>query len=432
MISPIDTFNLSIAASGLTISLLELMLVVYIPYLDKTTKKFYLFFFTTLFLYVASNLVCQISLLMPEKNFAALSKWSMFFESFFSSCLMIYLTGFMLVKCNESYRCKFFYQICSIWLVYFMLLTVTQFTTFIYYITPDNVYYRGPYYPVLLVPPVLIMLSNLISLIRRKEKLSKRTYRAILCYILIPAMAMIIQMFSFGILIIVIATSISAFIMFGFSLTEAADNYMDQAMKISEQEYTAKTLQIRPHFIYNTLSNIYYLCDNNPQKAKEIVDNFSTYLKKNFSSIAKKEPIPFDEELVHTKAYLEVVKARYGNMLLVDYDIQNSDFKLPPLTLEPMVENAVKHGIDPEADTLHIWINSYEEANDNVIEIENTGSFFPNNEVIDFSSIKTDKEPHVGFENVKSRLQMFCGGSLDIQARNEGGAIVTIKIPKNN
>ena len=100
---------------------------------------------------------------------------------------------------------------------------------------------------------------------------------------------MIIQMFSYGILIIVLASSISSLILFVNALNEAAEKYVSQKMKINEQELRAKTLQIRPHFIYNTLSNIYYLCEIAPSKAQRVVDSFTIYLKKNFrKNIVKK------------------------------------------------------------------------------------------------------------------------------------------------
>ena len=118
--------------------------------------------------------------------------------------------------------------------------------------------------------------------------------------------------------------------------------------------------------------------------------------------------------------------------MFVDYDIQNKSFKIPPLTLEPLVENAVKHGLDPESSSLHIWIRTLRDNNDNIIIVENNGVDFPEREIVNFSHIKDSRELHVGLGNVSSRLKALCGGSLDIGNRAEGGTMAIIRIPINS
>ncbi|MCR4997029.1 MAG: histidine kinase [Butyrivibrio sp.] len=205
--------------------------------------------------------------------------------------------------------------------------------------------------------------------------------------------------------------------------------YEEQKHKINEQDYNVKALQMRPHFIFNTLSNIYYLCELNPIKAQKVIDNFITYLRKNINAVSKKGLISFEEELSHTKAYISVAKARYEDLLVVNYDTPFLNFKLPPLTLEPLVENAVKHALDPDSDPLHIIIRTRLESNYNVIIVENTGVDFPveaYNESC--SSLLTENESHIGLSNIKSRLAVSCGGSLKLSKRPNGGTIATIRI----
>ena len=91
--------------------------------------------------------------------------------------------------------------------------------------------------------------------------------------------------------------------------------------------------QIRPHFIYNTLTSIYVLCRDDPERAALIVQNFTEYLQSNFTALTATELITFSDELRHTKAYVSVESYRYREKLSVDYDIRHTAFRLPPLTL---------------------------------------------------------------------------------------------------
>jgi LytS/YehU family sensor histidine kinase len=173
------------------------------------------------------------------------------------------------------------------------------------------------------------MTTVLLKLFRKKNELSRRQFIAFLLYIIIPIVSMLIQMFFYGILFIVIGTVISSIILFASIVISQINAYIDE--KALNEVYLTDILllQMRPHFIYNTMSSIYYLCDLDPKKAQTVVRDFSIYLKKNFSAVSKRELIPFTDELEHTRAYLAIEKARYEKLLFVEYDIQNMNFHLP-------------------------------------------------------------------------------------------------------
>ena len=182
--------------------------------------------------------------------------------------------------------------------------------------------------------------------------------------------------------------------------------------------------QIRPHFIYNTLSSISMICDSDPKRAMEVTDNFNHYLQANFSAIATTDPVPFAAELEHTKAYLGVQTALYMDKLKVEYNTEFMDFKLPPLTLQPIVENSIKHGIAQTHQTEHIIISTSKTDQGTTILVEDDGPGFTDDDFAD-----TNSEAHIGINNVTLRLQIMCGGTLNITPRPEGGTIVTILIP---
>ncbi|MBR0060940.1 MAG: histidine kinase, partial [Selenomonadaceae bacterium] len=178
---------------------------------------------------------------------------------------------------------------------------------------------------------------------------------------------------------------------------------------------------MRPHFIYNAMMSIYYLCAQNPKKAQEVTLDFTTYLRKNFTAIVSEETVPFADELEHTLAYLAVEQVQFEDSLQVEYDILYKNFRLPPLTLQPIVENAIKHGMDPEYAPLCISIKTRETDSGSEIIVEDNGPGF------DFKS--DDNKPHIALKNIMQRLEIMCGGKMTINPRAGGGTIVTVTIP---
>ncbi len=213
----------------------------------------------------------------------------------------------------------------------------------------------------------------------------------------------------------------------GFSFAREAIR-RERELRTKEEELRDARIQtmmnqIRPHFIYNTLTSIYVLCKDDPERAGRVVSDFTDYLQANFTAIAATEPASFEDELRHTKAYIAVESVLYGDRLCVEYDTKYLAFRLPPLTLQPLVENAVKHGLGGGQPYGHIMIRSRAENGCAVITVEDDGpGIGPESE---------DSEEHIGLANVRERLEIMCGGMLDAAPRMEGGTIVTVTIPQD-
>ena len=178
--------------------------------------------------------------------------------------------------------------------------------------------------------------------------------------------------------------------------------------------------QIQPHFIYNTLATIHMICADDPKQAMRVISDFSDYLHANFDALSATEPILFTRELEHTRAYLGVETARYADRLVVDYQTDYITFRRPPLTLQPIVENSVKHGLRKTRRPEHIVITT--RAVDGGAEI-----------VVKDNGVGYDPAPngalHIGLRNVRERLEMMCDGTLDIEPRSGGGTVVTVFVP---
>lgn len=199
-----------------------------------------------------------------------------------------------------------------------------------------------------------------------------------------------------------------------------------QALKLELQENRISIMlsQMQPHFIFNTLNTIYHLCEIDPDKARNTISSFSDYLRNNIDNLAQSEMISFEKELSFVKTYLDIEKVRFDDELLISFDIAATNFKLPVLTVEPIVENAVKHGTSKKEGVSYLFISTRETDTDYEIEIRDTGAGF------DSSYRKDDGHKHIGISSVKQRLEALCDGTLTIESEIGKGTTATIRIPK--
>ena len=207
----------------------------------------------------------------------------------------------------------------------------------------------------------------------------------------------------------------------------AADNenkLIRQDLELSESRNAIVLSQIQPHFLYNALTSIYCLCDSKPELAKQAVSEFATYLRGNLDSLKQRSVISFQEELKHIQAYLSLEKIRYDDDLEIRYDIQASNFFLPALTVQPLVENAVNHGVSDLPDGGWVQITTRETECDYVISVTDNGAGFDTNAAL------SDGRSHVGIANVRSRLDIMCHGTLEIISSPGNGTTATVRIPK--
>ena len=194
---------------------------------------------------------------------------------------------------------------------------------------------------------------------------------------------------------------------------------------MAEQRIKLMMSQIQPHFLYNSLSSISELCETDPKKAQQTTDDFSEYLRYNLTALNSEKLISFEKQLEQTEIYLKIEKTRFGDRVNAVYEIEARDFEIPTLTVQPLVENAVRHGICKRPGGGTVTIRSYETDTEYVIGIADDGVGF------DTESITTDGETHVGIENVRARLRYF-GDSFEIKSELDVGTTATIKVPKKN
>ncbi len=184
--------------------------------------------------------------------------------------------------------------------------------------------------------------------------------------------------------------------------------------------------QIKPHFLYNSLSAITDLCDSDPRMAKQAIIGFSRYLRGNMESVAKEGTVLFVEELAHTRLYLDLEKMRFEDDLQICYNIQCTDFRIPSLTLQPLAENAVRHGVRGSSEGKGtVTLASMEFPDRYEVSVTDNGPGF------DPSKPPDDGKVHIGLANVRERLSYVCKGELKIESVPGKGTVATIILPKD-
>jgi len=206
---------------------------------------------------------------------------------------------------------------------------------------------------------------------------------------------------------------------------ELRETLAEQELRIAEARIAILQEQIRPHFIFNSLGIIRSLVKHDQKQAIATIDSFSDYLRAHVWAMKNNDMVPFEAELEHVNSILTLVQADYTKKVEVIYDLKETGFRLPPLTLEPLVENAIKYGLDKNGGEIRITTERIEREND-VSEIVI--------QVIDSGRGKediTEKEQHrlgVGLENTRTRLKLQCDATLTVTT-SETGAVAEIRMP---
>ena len=169
----VDSMNIALSVSGLTICLIALVMTVSSTYLEQRTRRYFITIFSILTVYVLLCLLEQAASETSDPSWVVVSRSALFWESLLPSVLTVIITSFLLDQSGERewWRNRIFHMAFLMWAVYLAFLIYTQFTEVFYFIDDDNVYERGPYYPLLLAPLLLVMALNLTALWQKRKKL---------------------------------------------------------------------------------------------------------------------------------------------------------------------------------------------------------------------------------------------------------------------
>lgn len=204
-------------------------------------------------------------------------------------------------------------------------------------------------------------------------------------------------------------------------LAEKDRQLAEKERKLTERRIATMMSQIRTHFIFNVLTAISGYCKYDPEKADDALIRFSRYLRRNIKIIEEEGLIDFSKELEQLEDYVSLEQLRFPDMINFEEDIEEQSFRLPPLTIQPIIENAIKHGLVEHGRSGTIRLHTRKDEEYIIITVADNG--------VGFTPEECEKEDSVGIRNVRFRLENMVKGSLNIKSTPDEGTKVTIRIP---
>ncbi len=423
-----NLWNLAVGTAELMLCALCVIQILTLRTLDRRARVCLLCFCCCMLPFVGGNLVGQLLRGKPGAFIHGVLLAANCCEFLFSAGLAYIGARYLLALADPEKRLRRTRIVFDLLLgLHILLVAVSQFTGLLYTIGSDNLYRRAPLYPLSLLCPSLTLLICLVLLYRLRERLTRRERLAFCVYLLAPLAAIGIQPFFQGVYVIVQSTAVAVLTMYVFVLSEQTERYYRQEQEAERLKLSLMLSQIQPHFLYNSLGTIQALCRSDPVGAERAVGEFSQFLRHNMRSIESDRPIPFRQELSHAQNYLALQKLRFGDDLNVVYELECESFSLPTLTLQPLVENAVSHGIRrTESGRGTVAIRTRELEDRWELSVADDGAGF------DPGQAASGAGSHVALSNIRSRLARVCGGSLLIESGPGKGTTATIRIPRTD
>lgn len=317
-----------------------------------------------------------------------------------------------------------------------ILLAVTPFTYWLYYFDEHSNYHRGTFYWVWYFTTIAAFVFIFAVLITYRRKIESFISHVLLTASILPIIAFLINYTYRGISFNNIAVSVSALIIYVFyenyrtaaavhrerELNRVQNELLESKLTVEQANNEMLLTQIQPHFISNSLMALRAQCREYPE-VYESITNFSLYLRSHLEALGStNKMITFEQEMENTEAYLALEEQNYGDRLQVDYNIECDDFMLPPLSIQPLIENAVRHGVGTYDKGGVVSISSRREPNRIIIEVTDDGSGRSN------ITPQQSKRRSIGIDNVRARLRSIAGGELEVLT-NEHGTTARIKLP---
>ena len=309
-------------------------------------------------------------------------------------------------------------------LMYLAAVIVNLFTGFLFY-TDDAGRISMP--GVLWDMAVRLMFYLVYLLYTLPQKCTLKKKLALVSFAVFPLCSIIVfvirdtagaQTFLFSVPYIFLL--LAAYVVFICDYGESQERYLRQKAELAELKTELMLLQINPHFIANTLNSVVALCRFDAREAERAARLLAGYLRENYVDMAGEQMIPFERELQNLKNYIAIEQIRFPD-LRAEYEISCTQFLIPAMTVQPLLENAVNHGIKNKKDGL-LRISACETQDAYLVRVEDNGA--------GFSELPRDTKGHVGIANTDARLRMLCSGSLTIRNRTGGGTECEILIPK--
>lgn len=305
-----------------------------------------------------------------------------------------------------------------------VMVNVTAFFSGLAFTIVDGRFYRGPLGYTTHVAGALLLIWDVYLSYKYRQKKKGAVFPMLIAFLLLAATAVdtwaLIE-YNISLLTVTIVSScMFYYIWLHLEFARAHENAL-----MAEQRIEIMLNQIQPHFLYNSLTAIMELCNIDPKRAASALGDFTEYLRHNMASLVTDKLIPFESEMDHVRHYINIQKMRFEDALTVVYDMEATNFRIPTLTVQPLMENAVTYGVRRNRHGRGTVILRTREFPDRYeVSVIDDGPGFEQEPLIGAT------RPHIGLSNVRERVRSVCGGDLRIDSEAGKGTAVTIILPK--
>ena len=414
-------FNAAVCVIGIAIFLIHILDLVL-----KKGKRRDEINLLAFIIFTAFHFALYLTFLFIKKHYTSNGLIIGFYTTFyiFNNVQLLFLFFYALTFIQISKKTREILEVFNLSIFFiFLILIIINIFSHIYFDAVNGAYVRSDWM-LLSQGYQFITFTTVLFLALLNRKLSIGEKIAFSTYCIIPFIAIIIQNVMPGYAIAYLSIIIAIEILFLFVNVRKNILLANEAKRNKEAEVKIMMSQIQPHFVYNTLASISTLIEINPKKAQKALDDFTEYLRANLSSLTSTGLISFNDELKHVKTYLSLEKMRFEERLNIKYEIETTDFMVPPLSIQPIVENAVKHGILQNVEGGTITLKTYEKEEGHVVEIIDNGVGF------DTSHINKKDSMHIGINNVRARLASMCDGTIKVDSQVNKGTKVVVTFRK--
>lgn len=354
------------------------------------------------------------------------------------STFAVYFLSFLIIPLSAQYVSQIIYKRSHGFKLYWefvewgififgaLILIINAVYPFIFYIDDAGRYVRLPLF--FWVPGFIgfigILTTMAVALVYSKYMMNIER-AAVVSFLTLPLVGIIIKLFNHETPFVTIAIVISVIILFISYEASYVQFLVEKEKKLSEEKLKLVNQQMKPHFIFNTLTLIRYQCLTAPNDAAQTVTEFSNYLRCITDYLTENDCIAVEEELDIVKNYLRIQSKRFGDGIKLEYDIEETDFDVPPFSIQTLVENAIHHGLNSgKSDKGVVRISTKKDGKNYIVTVEDNGKGF------DTSGLRDTEKNSVGIMNTRNRVEIMCKGGLLIESEPQKGTRAVIVIPE--
>lgn len=419
----------SIEMWGAFFSLIAALTILLTRYFDKSGARKLMF----AMLCSAALMICDGTSIwfrgIFSENSQIIERWATF---------AVYFLSFLIIPLSAQYVSQIIYKRSGGFKLYWefiewgififgaLLLIANEIYPFIYYIDDASRFVRMPFFFWLpsLIGFVGILTTMAVALVYSKYMM-KIERAAVVSFLTLPLAGIIIKLFNPETPFVTIAIVISVIILFISYETSYAQFLVEKEKILTEEKLKLVNQQMKPHFIFNTLTLIRFQCKTAPNEAAQTVTEFSNYLRGITDYLTEEDCISVEAELDIVKNYLRIQSKRFGEGVKLEYDIQETDFDVPPFSIQTLVENAVHHGLmSGKMDKGLVRVTTKKSGKNRMVIVEDNGAGF------DLSELEKKGKSSVGITNTRNRVKIMCKGELIINSEPGKGTRAVIIIPE--